>query len=263
MPVVSEQPTLVRACERVDLDQFVDEFGDCIVQERHGALPSEFRLTRLAEFDAETRGAAIDRRSGRYIFHDNLVAVDARGSTERLDELFDRHQPTDELVARSIHQPCVAMRLAFGGPDSGTPTPHVHGPAECLLLAGCKRWWLWPPQAAALVEWIVRGRRLADPLVFWEQHVAPIFENRSGDVTDRVCDALDDLRARGLFSPPTPGAEPGFDASRGVVAEHYRPRTLEQRAGDIVFVPESWSHGVRNDDWSLAIIYELGVSGQP
>lgn len=42
-----------------------------------------------------------------------------------------------------------ALQLAAGGRGSGSPA-HFHDDAFNILLAGRKRWWLWPPSEAAM-----------------------------------------------------------------------------------------------------------------
>jgi len=268
-----DTPAVIPACDVVDLDEFVAEFGDCAVQERDPREFWDFHLRGLGRFYEEARREiptwSLDRHHSRYVFHDNLIAANDPQTAERLDEFFDRHQPTDEFVALSRRQPCVAIRFALGGPDSGTPTAHVHGPTQCLLLAGQKRWWLWPPQAELVIAWIVRGGRARNPLEYWMTHIAPIFGDRTGDVTEHFFASIDELTRRDLFQPRTLGRRADVDSRifghlqrlaterSGILAEDYLPWQVTQRAGEIVFLPESWSHAVRNDDWSLAVIYEL------
>lgn len=274
-------PQLFAGCERVAIGDFLDEFDHCDAQERLGHSPANFQITRLADFYGAVQDAelpwGLDHALGRYVFHDNLVAARQRGNVEIFDELFDRHQPTDEFIDLSSACPCVGMRLTFGGPNSGTP-PHAHGATQCLLLAGEKQWWFWQPQADALVEWITRCAVAANRIEFWRQHIAPIVEGETGDVTAQLFHALDRLAERGLFRPVDPDPDHHTyeysmralgrvdqlrAAGAGVLAEHLVPFELTQQAGEIVVFPELWSHAVRNTSWHLAVIYELQLQDTP
>merc|ERR1712113_31028 len=42
-----------------------------------------------------------------------------------------------------------AMQFAIGGEGTGSPQ-HFHDDAFNVLIAGRKRWWLWPPALAAM-----------------------------------------------------------------------------------------------------------------
>ncbi|MEJ7602164.1 MAG: hypothetical protein WKG01_29980 [Kofleriaceae bacterium] len=265
----SQQPS----CDQVDLADFVAEHSDCLVQERWGRAPADFKFVTLGEFYAEARREvpiwAIDRDQGRYVFHDNLLDANDPSSAERIDEFVNGHPPTDEFVELSRRLPCVGLRFALGGPDSGTPTPHVHGAVQCLVLAGQKRWWIWPPSAELVIDWLVRGMQARNRLEYWMTHLAPIFAGQSGDVTVELFEAIEELTRRGIFLPSTLDPRSEYDAElfarlgqvsrerRGILAEDFQPRAITQLAGQSVYLPEGWSHSVRNQEWCLAVIYEL------
>lgn len=276
-----DTPRLFAGCGTFSVPDFADEFAACDAQERLGFSPTNFLITRIADFYREVKDVevawGIDRGFGRYVFHNNVVAHRDRGSVDELERIFDRHQPTDRFIELSHAFPCVAMRLTFGGRNSGTP-PHAHGWSECHLLAGTKRWWLWPPQADALVEWITRCAVATNRIEFWRQHIAPIVEGRSGDVTRRLFASLEQLAARGLFRPVAPDrGDHTFEystrahlrveqlraAGAGILAEHLTPLELTQRAGEVIVVPELWGHAVRNEEWHLSVIYELQLQNTP
>lgn len=228
-------PAIAGRCATLDVAAFVDEHGDCVVQEsRYTGGPADFVLTRLRDF-------------------------------------FRRHPPSLAIATLSKRRPCVAQELAFGGPDSGTPVAHSHGIAELQLLAGEKEWWLWPPQASPLIELVMRGAQAKNRLELWREHIAPLFEHAHGDVTTPVLQSLRALVDRGLLVPSPPraaGESAAYVAAcacmrrwrserRGIVAEHHRATVLVQRAGEALVVPEGWPHAVRNRGWSLAVIHEL------
>jgi hypothetical protein len=258
----------------VELEAFVDEFGDCLVQEsRH--VGRDFTLVRVRDFWDEACTVppvwAVDAPPARYVFHDNLSRVREPGSVERLRHFFAHHPASLEIIARSKRCPCVAQELTFGGPNSGTPVPHTHGTTELQLIAGTKEWWLWPIEAAPLVELVMRGAQARNRLEYWLEHFDPLFQHSCGDVTELVLESIHKLVRRGLLVPSPPRATGDTAAyiaacaamrrwqseQRGIIAEQHRASMLIQCAGEAIVVPEGQPHAVRNLDWHLAVIHEL------
>jgi hypothetical protein len=257
--LIEDQPTMT-------LEAFVDRFGDCEVTAR-SRVPGvcyDDRLRSVRQFYAEARTGAgawgPDEDTSPYLFHDNLTR---KGSYVELRELFDEHQPPDDVIDLSERLPCGGMLVTLGGPDSSTGM-HSHGPAYCMLLAGVKEWWIWRQDADPMLRWITHGAVATNYLAYWETHVQPALD-------DGVCilERLDALQRSGLFRPPAPshrsteviarmraGDEPIPTASR------LRPLRIQQRAGQGIYIPERCGHAVRNLDWHLALIYQFEPAGE-
>ena len=109
------------------------------------------------------------------------------------------------------------IQFYLGGRGSGAQ-PHWHGAAWNWLAHGRKRWYLWPPHEAT----------------YTQHHVA--FTTGPLSTTDRAT------------------GEPNGDAEQILLG---RPLVCEQRAGDVLIVPELWGHATVNLRASLGWASEI------
>jgi hypothetical protein len=254
---------VLQPCLQLDLQEFVERFSECIVQERVLGGSMEFRLVRLADFYAANRSSCApwssDRYGSPYVFHDLCVNA---GSIGAFDALFDECPAADWFVTLSETTPCVGVPIALGGRNSFTSL-HSHGAAGCLLLAGEKHWMLWPPDLSPLLSWLVAGLRVRNHLALWDESIAPALARARGDGRDEFFGALDELASAGKFVAPLDHPENGraqqFQDERGrpLTAQRLLGRRVTQRAGEGLYLPQGWTHGVRNMEWHVALVYEL------
>lgn len=115
-------------------------------------------------------------------------------------------------------------QLFFGPAGSGAPF-HVHTCAFNAIAYGRKIWFMLPP-----VHALFSMKALADFLA---------------EARDCIADA----------TACTPSMGPGFPFEHIVV--------IEQRAGDIVYVPGGWSHAVINTEPTVGAAVEFGTSLLP
>jgi hypothetical protein len=256
---------LLEPCSQLDLQEFVERFSACIVQERDlaGRSSMDFRLIRLADFYAANRSSCAswssDDYGSAYVFHDLCTNA---GSVGEFDALLDECPPADWFVTLSETSPCVRVTIALGGRNSFTSL-HSHGAAGCLLLAGEKEWWLWPPEISPLLSWLAAGMRVRNRLALWDEAIAPALERARGDGRDEFFGALEELASAGQFvaasDHPAHARTMEFRDERGrpLTAQRLLGRRVTQHAGEALYFPQAWSHAVRNSEWHVALVYEL------
>lgn len=248
------------------VDAFVKRFGECKAQTRsRGASQcyddaGETVREIYARARAEAHAWSPDAELQTYLFHDNLTK---KGSHQEFNALFDEHQPPEEIIDLSEQLPCGGLLVTLGGPDTFTGM-HSHGPAYCMLLAGTKEWWIWPPDVDHLLRWVARGAVTKNPLAYWEVYVQPALERGVG-----ILERLDALERSGLFKPPGPSHRSAQLIERMRAGEEpvpachrFRALRVVQRAGQGIYVPERFGHAVRNGHWPLALIYQLEPAGE-
>ena len=114
------------------------------------------------------------------------------------------------------------VQFYLGGRSSGAQ-PHWHGAAWNWLVHGRKRWYLWPPSSAT----------------YTQHHVS---------------------FSVGPLAAAPGGAAAASDSLGGALNATGRPLLCEQRAGEVLIVPELWGHATVNlapsVGWASELVFD-------
>jgi hypothetical protein len=114
-----------------------------------------------------------------------------------------------------------------------------------------------------LFSWLAAGLRVRNRLALWDERLAPALARPRADGREEFFGALDALASEGRFVAPS--AHPAHRNTREFLDADGRPLSAErllgrrviQRAGEGLFLPQGWTHAVRNLEWHVALVYEL------
>jgi hypothetical protein len=137
-------------------------------------------------------------------------------------------------------------QVYVGGPGSGAPI-HYHSDAVNTLLYGRKRWYLLPPDDAVFST--------VPAAVF----TAALLRRNDGGNATATASATSGVSASGAGA-----ADSCVDEGDDMMADGDAPRApapLEctQEAGDVLYVPRSWGHGVLNLETSVGYAREFSA----
>ncbi len=120
----------------------------------------------------------------------------------------------------------VNAQWALGDKGSGAPI-HFHNSAWNALIYGAKKWIIYPPAH----------------MIMSKEHILDFIENEVSTLEEKP---------RKEFNLPSKDVNKMIT----VKAPRARPSSCVQTAGDIMIIPENWSHGVLNIQQSVAVATE-------
>ena len=138
------------------------------------------------------------------------------------------------------------------GPAASGAQPHWHGAAWNWLVHGRKRWWFWPPSEAIYAQSHVRHSVGGSGLGRGRSAHGRNAHGRNADGRN-----ADGRNANGGDGGGDGGHADGSSAERPPRSPLGRPLVCEQRAGEVVLVPELWGHATLNLQPSIGWASEL------
>lgn len=108
---------------------------------------------------------------------------------------------------------------------------HSHGKTWLAVAFGNKRWYLYPPGSGFPTNFS-RNYSMLQSVSQWQESAMPVMKDYLPPV------AFDSNRLQMKRNPAT--------------ANGFRPLQCEQRAGDIVYLPDGWSHLTVNSAETIA-----------